>query len=157
MPRLKLKPLPHYSFSMALTVRLTDLNYGGHLGNDRLLALLHEARAAFLGHHGWTELDCAGASLIMGDAALVYKNEAFAGDSLSIEVAMDEPARSGFRLFYRVNRQSDGALIALAETGMATFDYQSKKLMRLPKALHLLCAGTPHPAPFPHPQTQESP
>lgn len=139
MPRLKLKPLPLYPFSTVLTVRITDLNYGSHLGNDRLLAYLHEARVAFLQHLGWTELNCAGASLILGDAALIYKNEAFAGDTLTLEVAMAEPTRSGFRLFYRVTREADHSLIALAETGMATFNYQSRKLVPLPETVRSCC------------------
>ena len=38
MPRVRLKPLSRYQFSTEITVRTTDLNYGGHLGNDRLLS-----------------------------------------------------------------------------------------------------------------------
>jgi acyl-CoA thioesterase FadM len=48
MPRIKLKPLSEYSFHTDIVVRTTDLNYGGHLGNDKLLSLIHEARVAFL-------------------------------------------------------------------------------------------------------------
>jgi acyl-CoA thioester hydrolase len=55
MPRVKLKPLDHYPFSTDITVRTTDLNYGGHLGNDRLLSLIHEARVAFLKYRGLTQ------------------------------------------------------------------------------------------------------
>ena len=91
MPRLKLKEHDSYPFRFAIEVRFTDLNYGGHLGNDRMLALVHEARAAFLASHGFTEFDCGGVSLTMGDAALVYRKEAFAGDRLEIGVAAGEP------------------------------------------------------------------
>ena len=48
MPRLELKAREPYPFSCEMVVRTTDLNYGGHLGNDRLLSLVHEARVAFL-------------------------------------------------------------------------------------------------------------
>ena len=94
MPRVQLSPRPHYPFAVDLVVRTTDLNYGGHLGNDRLLSLVHEARVAFLPSHGWTELDCGGAALILGDAALVYQAEAFAGDLLRFEVTACEPGRA---------------------------------------------------------------
>ena len=135
MPRLKLTPLDSYSFSCGMTVRTTDLNYGGHLGNDRLVSLIHEARVAFLESHGLSELDFGGASLILGDAAIVYQAEAYAGDHLEFEVAAAEPTRWGFRIFYRVTRPADGRAIALVENGMACFDYQSRKIATLPSAV----------------------
>jgi acyl-CoA thioester hydrolase len=139
MPRVKLQERPDYDFSFRITVRTTDLNYGGHLGNDRLLSLIHEARVAFLAGHGWTELDCAGASLILGDTAVVYRAEAFAADELRIDVCAGESSRSGFRLFYRVGRPADEQLIALVENGMACFDYGERKVVPLPDAVAAVC------------------
>jgi acyl-CoA thioesterase FadM len=133
VPRIRLKPLDQYPFSTNITVRVTDLNYGGHLGNDRLLSLVHEARAAFLASHGYTETDCGGVPLTMGDAAIAYQGEAYAGDDLKIEVAAGELSASGFRLFYRLTRLSDAKKIALAETGMVCFDYKTKRILSLPK------------------------
>ena len=135
MPRLKLDPLDAYGFSCELTVRTTDLNYGGHLGNDRLLSLVHEARVSFLAAHGLSELDFGGVSLILGDAALVYQAEAYAGEVLRFEVAAGEPTRSGFRIFYRVTRPADGQAVALVENGMACFDYRARKIVALPAAV----------------------
>jgi acyl-CoA thioesterase FadM len=132
MPRLSLKPLPAYGHEIDLVVRTTDLNYGGHLGNDRLLALLHEARVAFLAAEGWRELDCGGVALIMGDAALEFKGEAFAGDVLVLETGVAEVGRAGFRLAHRVSRRVDGALIALAETGQVGYDYERGRIAPLP-------------------------
>jgi len=141
MPRLQLKPLAQYPFATEIAVRTTDLNYGGHLGNDRLLSLVHEARVAWLAHHHWSELDCAGVGLIMGDAALVYQGEGFAGDTLRFEVAAGEKSRSGFRLFFRVTRpQTDGSeAIALVENGMICFDYRTRRVTALPAAVAAVC------------------
>lgn len=141
MPRIRLKPLDFYPFCTKIIVRVTDLNYGGHLGNDSLLSLVHEARVAFLASHAFSEVDCGGVSLTMGDAAIVYQGEAYAGDELSIEVAAGEPSRSGFRLFYRLTRSKDGQKIALAETGMVCFDYTLKKIMPLPKIVEDICSS----------------
>jgi acyl-CoA thioester hydrolase len=135
MPRLKLNPLASYGYSCDITVRTTDLNYGGHLGNDRLLSLVHEARVAFLASHGLSELEFGGASLIMGDTAVIYQAEAYAGELLRFEVAAGEPSRSGFRIFYRITRPSDGQAVALVENGMACFDYQARKIVPIPHAL----------------------
>ncbi len=141
MPRVRLKQLDQYPFSTKIVVRVTDLNYGGHLGNNSLLSLVHEARVAFLAIHGLSELDCGGVSLTMGDAAIVYQGEAYAGDELNIEVAAGEPSKSGFRLFYRLTRSSDAKKIALAETGMVCFDYNAKKILPLPKAVEDICTS----------------
>ncbi len=139
MPRIKLKPLPHYSFSTEIRIRITDLNYGGHLGNDALLSLLHEARTQFLAGYGFTEMNCGGVSTTMGDAAIVYQGEAFAGDVLKFEVAAGEPTRSSFRVFFRVTRISDNKPIALAETGIVCFDYKERKIKALPEAVRAIC------------------
>jgi len=135
MPRRKLNPLSTYPFSCELVVRTTDLNYGGHLGNDRLLSLVHEARVAFLASHRLSELEFGGVSLILADAAVIYQAEAYAGNRLVFEVAAGEPSRTGFRIFYRVTRSDDGQSIALVENGMACFDYGSRKVAALPPAV----------------------
>ena len=139
MPRLDLKAREPYPFSCEMVVRTTDLNYGGHLGNDNLLSLVQEARVAFLAAHGWNELDCAGAGLIMADAALCYRAEAFAGDVLRFEVAAVEPSRVGFRLALRVTRPADGGVVALVETGMVCFDYARRRPVALPAAVRDVC------------------
>ena len=66
---------------------------------------------------------------------MVYQTEAYAGDKLNFEVAAAEPSRSGFRIFYRVSRKSDGQAIALVENGMACFDYQARRVAPLPPAV----------------------
>jgi acyl-CoA thioester hydrolase len=143
MPRLKLQPRDSYPFEFRLTVRTTDLNHGGHLGNDRLLALVQEARVAWLAGHGWRELDCAGVGVIMTDAAVVYQGEAFAGDELRFEVAAGDADGKGFRLYYRVTRPgaagSAATPIALAETGLVAFDYGTRRVTRLPAAVRAVC------------------
>ena len=49
MARVKLEIPELLPFATELEVRVGDVNYGGHLGNDALLGLLHEARIRFLG------------------------------------------------------------------------------------------------------------
>ena len=138
MPRTVLKPLVQYAFNVDLTVRTTDINYGGHLGNDRMLTLIHEARVAFLNEHGFSEMDCGGVSLTMTDVTINYLGQAFAGDVLRFEVAGGESFRCGFRVFYRVTRPGDNKTIALSETGMACLDYEQGTLLNLPDSVKIL-------------------
>jgi acyl-CoA thioesterase FadM len=53
-----------YTFSTELTIRITDLNYGGHVGNDSFLSLIQEARQQYLKKLGYGELDFEGSALI---------------------------------------------------------------------------------------------
>ncbi|MBT7301107.1 MAG: acyl-CoA thioesterase, partial [Victivallales bacterium] len=122
MARLKLSLPDDLPFAIELTVRVGDVNYGGHLGNDSLLGLLHEARVRFLDSLGYSELDVAGHGMIMGDVAIVYKAQAFLADCLRIEVGTMDFTGSGCDVVYRVNRVADGVVIALAKTGIALFD-----------------------------------
>jgi acyl-CoA thioester hydrolase len=131
MARVKID-LPEKSwFTATIPVRITDLNYGNHLGNDALLSIIHEARMQFLNSFGLSELAFAGASLIMADVAISYKGESFYGDVLSIEMAATDLSKYGFDLVYKISNQT-GKAVAEAKTGMLCFDYNARKLMALP-------------------------
>lgn len=134
MGRIKLEMPSVFPFRTELTVRITDINYGGHLGNADVLSLMHEARVRFLKSFGYSELDVEGCGTIMLDSAVVYKSQAFAGDVLQIEVAADGFDRLGCDIFYRMTRKADGAEIALAKTGVAVFDYANQKRVSPPEA-----------------------
>ncbi len=143
MARIKLEPLIDYSFTIDIKVRTTDLNYRGHLGNDALFALVHEARVAFLFNYGFSEENFGGVSLIIADAGVVYLNEVFAGEVLRFEVAAGEPTRCGFRLLFRVTRPADKKTIALVENGMVCFDYDSRSTRNLPESVQPIFNNTP--------------
>jgi acyl-CoA thioester hydrolase len=98
MARIRLTLPENFSFSTSIPVRITDLNYGGHVGNDTILSLLHEARVQYLQSLGYTELAFAGTSLIMSDVAIEYKNELFYGTILKAYVTATEFSRVGFDL-----------------------------------------------------------
>lgn len=133
MARVKLDVPRQFHFKTELDVRVADINYGNHMGNDSLLSLLHEARIRFLKELGSTEMDMFGVSLIMSDVAIQYKNEAYHGDMLTIEVAVFDIGPTSFDLFYYVTRKADGKVIALAKTNMVCFNYQERKMMDVPE------------------------
>ncbi len=141
MARVQIELPQSWFFRVRLAVRVTDVNYGGHLGNDRVLGLAHEARVRWLASCGLSEKDVGGVGLIMADAALVFRGEAFLGDELDVEIGAVEVRRSGFDLVYRLVRPADGAEIALVKTGMVCFDYSARKVARLPRVL-AQCLGS---------------
>lgn len=123
-----------FVFRTELDVRITDINYGRHVGNDALLGLLHEARLRFLAHFGFSEEDIGGVGMLMGDAVVQFKAVAFRGDRLVVEMGLQDVERRTFDLAYRVVRDGDGAVVALAKTGMVAFDYAQNRLADLPAA-----------------------
>ncbi|AMR28055.1 esterase [Hymenobacter psoromatis] len=135
MPRVKVSLPASFGFAVTIPVRITDLNYGAHLGNDALLSLLHEARVQFLAHLGAAEFDPASQlGFILVDVAIEYKAEAFYGDVLTIELAANDPNKYGFDIVYHVKNQT-GKEIARAKTGMLCFNYNTRKLRSLPSPL----------------------
>jgi acyl-CoA thioester hydrolase len=136
MPRIKIDLPVSFSFSTALTVRITDLNYGSHVGNDKVLSFLHEARMSYLHSLGYTELNMEGVGLIMADAALIFKNEMYYGEELLISLQPVEYSKVGFDLIYKIEKKSGPSLIlvALAKTAMICYDYTLKKVVSLPVA-----------------------
>ena len=134
MARIKIEQPAAYSFSTTIPVRITDVNYGGHVGNDTVLSLIHEARMQFLKSLGYTEMNLAGAGMIMADVAIEFKSELFYGDIVIASVAASDLSRVGFDLVYKMEKETEGKqqLVAIAKTGMICFDYEKKKIASLP-------------------------
>lgn len=47
MARIAIELPTSYLFSTEIPVRVTNLNYGNHVGNDRILSIFHKARIRF--------------------------------------------------------------------------------------------------------------
>jgi acyl-CoA thioester hydrolase len=135
MSRIKIDLPEHFSFSCQIPVRITDINYGGHVGNDTILSIIQEARMQFFNHYGFTELDFAGTGTIMADVAIEFKNELFYGDVVIASVAIGEISKIGFDLFYTLEKQSSEKkiLVAAAKTGIICYDYEKKKVVAVPE------------------------
>lgn len=130
MARVQIDLPEKFPFNTTIQVRITDLNYGNHLGNDSVLSIVHEARVRFLGYLGYTELDVAGVGIIMADAAIQYKSEAFYGDELHIAVGVRDITKASFDLIYKIT--SNGRDIALVKTRLVCYDYTKKKIAVIP-------------------------
>ena len=132
MSRIRL-PLPKkIDFEMHLTLRVNDMNYGGHMGNDSVLTIVHEARVQFLTSLGLTERDFYGFSLLMADSAVVYKKEAFYGDQLTIQISVSELYNYGFELLYLIKDSNSDLEVARVKTGLVCYNHNKKKIINLP-------------------------
>lgn len=133
MPRTRLVARKIYAFQYSTTVKIRDINYGNHLGNDAVVGLLHEARIDMLGKIGCSELDLGGhkIGIIIADLIVNYKKQGYLGDRIIIYLHIDDIAKSGFRIYYKIEREGD--LIALAETGIVVYDYLAEKIAKVPE------------------------
>ncbi len=134
MPRLKLKFPCEKIFSTKISIRITDLNYGGHMGNDALLSMVHEARVQFFNSIGVSEIEFFGVSVIMSDVLVQYKSEGFAGDKLLFEIGVDDIAERSFDIWYHIFKMMNDEKkeVAIVKTGMMCFDYNARKTTAIP-------------------------
>ena len=124
-------------------VRIADINYGNHVGNDAFVSIIHEARMQWLKQYGYTELNMEGIGLIMSDLAIEFKNESFYGDLIEVKLSAGEISRVAFELYYRLfAKRNDGhILLANAKTGMVCYDYDAKKVAAIPEKLKTILEG----------------
>lgn len=122
------------NFLMNYRVAISDINYGGHMGNDKSLCLFHEARIHFLQSLGYSELNIGeGLGIIMKDAAVEFLAEIFHGDELEVAVLLGEKKGILFQLLYEVKRKSDQKLVLKGRTGILAYDYKNRKKARTPE------------------------
>ncbi len=129
--------------SFTIPIRIADINYGNHVGNDAFVSIIHEARMQWLKQYDYTELQIEGIGLIMSDLVIEFKNESFYGDVAEVKLSTGDISRVGFELYYQVfaNRNNELILLANAKTGMICFDYKSRKVAAIPEKLQAILAG----------------
>ena len=145
MARVEIALPERFPFTTEIPIRIGDLNYGGHLGNDAVLSLAHEARVRFLAAHGWTELDLAGVGILMIDAAVQYRAEGFYGMTLRVDVAAADARTRDCDLVYRLADAATGREIARVKTGLVFTDRKTGRLVRMPDAVRAVLAAVADP------------
>lgn len=136
MARIKLTMPENTIAVITVPVRITDINYGNHVGNDSFISIIHEARMQWLKQLGYTELAIEGSGLILADLAVEFKSESFYGDVIEISVAVAEISKVSFELYYQLTtkREDKFIILAVAKTGMVCYDYKAKKVVAIPPA-----------------------
>jgi acyl-CoA thioesterase FadM len=133
MARLQLSfPEDQWYYSTQLTVRVTDINAGNHLGNDSMISMISEARARFLFEFGVSESERDGNGIIVTDLATTYRAEAHARDQLLFEVGVMDFNKYGGDIIFRITRPLDKTLIAMAKSGFVFFNYKTSQVVAMP-------------------------
>lgn len=120
-------------FTTRYIVTIGDINYGGHLGNERALVIFHDARIRFFNSLGLSERDIGnGTGIIMVESGVRYRREIFLHEELVVSVAVPETKGKKFTLEYDVTRESDAQQVLSGFTIFLSFDYASRKVARIP-------------------------
>lgn len=134
MPRAKIELPKHVNFSTEIKIRISDINYGGHVGNEAIIALMQEARIQYIQSLGFESevkiVDPVG--IIVADCIVIYKSESFYGESVEVSISCDEFSKYGFNMYYKISSTKDGREVAKGKNGIVFFDYSIKKLAETP-------------------------
>lgn len=121
------------AFVAEYVVTIGDINYGGHLGNERSLQIFHDARYRFLQHLGFSEGDIGdGRGVIIVEATVHFLKEVFVHDVLETRVWLSECSERRLPMQYEVKRKSDGKVVLSGSTLLLAFDYPTRKVTRVP-------------------------
>jgi acyl-CoA thioesterase FadM len=116
-----------------IEVRVGDINYGGHMGNDKALLVFHDARIRFLKALGYEEGNIGGPGIIMRDAHVAFRKEVFLHDVLLADVGIEVLSLTSFNMLYTVRRESDDAVVFTGSTGLVAFDYNTRRPVKIPE------------------------
>jgi YbgC/YbaW family acyl-CoA thioester hydrolase len=119
-----------YHFTVSLTVRVGDLNYANHVGYQHYLSYFQDARLAYLGALGYSELDIGGCGILVSRVVCQYKQELFLNDTIQVGCRVSQLKSKGFRIDYRIERK--GINCAEGHTDCLCFDPRLKKVAPLP-------------------------
>jgi acyl-CoA thioester hydrolase len=137
MARIQLELPDRFLYTVELPVRVSDLNYGAHVGHDAILTLMQEARVIFYRSLGYRdELSFEGpVGQVITDVAIQYKAEGFLGDIFLIHIVVADFNKYGFDMLYKIENKANGKEIARGKTGIVCFDYSRHKIAALPESL----------------------
>ena len=134
MARLRISLPEQFIFSTDIPLYISHINYGGHLDNALLLTVVSEARVRFFKSLGYSELDVEGLGVIMADAAVQYRSEAFHGETMVVQMTPVDLHDKGFDLAWSLMDKVSGREVARGKSGMLCFDYEQRKVQSVPEA-----------------------
>lgn len=146
MPRVQLDLPERFTYQTEVILRVSDMNYAGHMGNDTVMSLLHEARSRLLKEGGCEGQKIEGLGLVVADAVVIYKAQAHYAQTMLIEMTARDFNRYGCDLVYRISDRDSGTEIARAKTGIVFFNYDEGRVNGVPERFFELIGVAPEPA-----------
>lgn len=106
--------------------RISDINYGGHVGHVELINLLHEIRVQFLKKYNLNEVEIDGNVLIVRELQIKYINQSFWNEELKVHLTLKA---HGARIIfdYSIYNLSHNNMTANAEITMILMNKNNQK------------------------------
>jgi len=113
-------------------VRVDDINYGNHMGNERALIAFQQGRIELLESFGASELNVGdGCGLIQMSSYVEYLKEVRMGEILDIKISLEELKGPSMTLRYDVFSKENK--VFFGTTKFLAYDYENKKVRRFPR------------------------
>ncbi len=123
--------MAEFKFSIPLTVRIDDINYGNHVGYQIYFLYFQQARIAYLAQFGFSEFNINGYGMIISEANCRYKQELFFGNDIIVKCKVSELKSKMFIMEYLITKADK--VCAIGFTNNMCFDYKNKKVVILPQ------------------------
>lgn len=140
MARTKIK-IPNNAkplYSHLFTISINDINYGGHMGNERILILSQELRIKYLNEIRQSEIsffpeEDIPSGLILTEAVINYHQEVFWGESLLAKLYLGEVTPSHFELYSLFFKQSPSSqnAVCTCKVNLSLYDYNLRKILKI--------------------------
>src|SRR5512136_118397 len=131
MSRTEIRLPDRFLFSTNIPIRNSDINAGRHVAFHMVLSFTEEARIRF-----WRSLGYSGGkqdvAVITVDAAVIYKQQGFYGQTLKVEVGLADFHAKGCDMVFRMSNLETGEEMFRAKTSLLFFDYQQQKVVPVP-------------------------
>lgn len=119
-------------FSIKYKIKDEDINYGGHVGNERALLFFQMVRIKFFESLGLSELNIGdNIGVIQRNSFVEYNKELFLDDEITIQITDIQLEKNKFNIYYEVYNQ-ENKLAINGSTLLLPFSYAEKKLKRVP-------------------------
>ena len=124
-------------FIHSITLTKDHENAGNHLAHDKVVTLIGDCRDAWFTQLGFPNcLIETNIGIVNSDLALMYLNEAFSGETLTIELALADVNRYGGDMMMRAIRTHDEEEIFRAKSGFVFYNYEQKCITPRPAAFN---------------------
>lgn len=129
-------------FEKEYEIRICDINPGNHMGHDRFLPLMHDARCSFFRNLVESEpsllnsdqlclietsLSGKDIGIVVSELNIKYKSEVFYPDNLKIKISVSEISSFSFKMNYLITKMNNHVIVAEAHTKLVSFDYTKHK------------------------------
>lgn len=119
-------------FSIEYKVTISDINYGGHMGNERPLIIFQQARIELFKNFELSELNIGdGVGTIQKESHVNYLKESFLGDILKVVIEKIEFTKTTMNFYYNIFNQKD-ELIVTGSTLIIGYNYEKRKISKIP-------------------------